>query len=150
MGDPIDCEGFTAEQLATARAARSNVIASFGKDTETKKLLLTVARKGEDLHMKLEDALRQVNRIGGDQAAMVAAVNETKQPLRDLIKKTIDLMDYVRIAHDHGIELAERVIAPTATYGNLSEEQMKIIKEHQKEEEKAKKEQLKEVSMWLL
>ncbi len=102
-------------------------------DSVEQRFLANTAKKVADNLFRVEGSLRSINGFtaADEDGPRKMAMQIT---LRGSAKSLATVVTEMRLANDLGFEPALRISAPATKYENLSEEQLKILKEFQKEQ----------------
>jgi hypothetical protein len=102
-------------------------------DSVEQRFLANTAKKVVDNLFRVEGSLRGINAFtaADEDGPRKIAMQIT---LRGAAKSLATVVTEMRLANDLGFEPALRISAPATKYENLSEEQLKILKEFQKEQ----------------
>jgi hypothetical protein len=102
-------------------------------DSVEQQFMTNAAKKVVEDLFRVEGSLRGINALtaAGEDGTRKIALQTT---LRGAAKSLATVITEMRLANDLGFSPALRISAPATKYENLSEEQIKILKEFQKEQ----------------
>ena len=133
MTEEHKVETFTPEQLLEYRSQRAVAIQTMKHDSEEGKGLQAFMLKLDTIRIGKEDALRQIKpQMDHADAALQNRAKAVAQSLRMGIKEATQLATYIKLSSQIGFEEAGRIVEPVYDYEGLTEEQMKLLKEVQK------------------
>lgn len=134
-------ERMTAEARDKERLDRQKMLVSLPKSKPDQEYLAAVASKIVDLREAAEDLVLVAN-----EETVEALKVRLVQGTRAVMEQAAKLHSMSLVAAKEGPDMAQKIFIPAPTYGDLGEEETKLLEKYRKEKENTKKKEAAELS----